>query len=140
MAIQVQVTFDAADPHRLAAFWAEALGYQVEDHTEIVDGLVAAGRLPAEAVIELDGRRGFREVAASSDPAKQGPRLFFQAVPEPKTVKNRVHLDLHVGQERANDEAARLLALGATELWKTTDRGGLTITLADPEGNELCVE
>jgi hypothetical protein len=140
MATPIQVTFDAADPHRLAAFWADALGYQVEDHTQIVDGLVAAGRLPAAAVIELDGRRGFREVAASSDPDKQGPRLFFQAVPESKTVKNRVHLDLHVGPERANDEVARLLTMGAKELYRSTDRGGLCITLADPEGNELCVE
>jgi hypothetical protein len=140
MAIGVQVTFDAGDPHRVAEFWAQALGYQVEDHTEIVDGLVASGRLPAEAVVTLGERRGFRDVAASRDPDGLGPRLFFQRVPEPKTVKNRVHLDLHVGPERRDAEVERILALGATKLYVTTGQGAPCVTLADPEGNELCVE
>jgi hypothetical protein len=138
--VDIQIAFDSADPHRLAAFWAEALGYQVEDHTPIVQGLLDAGHLPPEATIEVDGRLSFREVAACSDPTGTRPRLFFQLVPEPKTAKNRVHLDLHVGEDRVDAEAERLRQLGATDLWTSSDRGARTITLADPEGNELCVD
>jgi hypothetical protein len=140
MTIGVQVTFDAADPHGLARFWAAALGYEVEDHSEVVEELLADGLLPAEATVEIDGRPAFAEVAAARDPGGTRPRLFFQQVPEAKTAKNRVHLDLHVGPERVESEAARLQGLGATFLWTSDDRGAFTITLADPEGNELCVD
>lgn len=95
MATAVQVTFDTADPHSQAAFWAAALGYEVEDHTAVVDGLVTAGRLPAAAVVTLaDGRRGFAEVAACRDPDGVGPRLFLQRVPESalRQVVTRVSL------------------------------------------------
>jgi hypothetical protein len=139
MSTPIQVVIDAADPHALARFWAAALGYEVEDHTAIVDALVADGRLPAEAVIEVDGGRGFREVAAVRDPDGRGPRVLLQAVPEPKTVKNRVHLDLHVGTERIDAEVERLAALGARRLYEFADRGPRWVTCADPEGNEFCV-
>jgi hypothetical protein len=140
MAIGVQVAFDAADPHRLARFWADALGYEKEDHSVLVEQLLADGRLPPDAVVEDEGRAAFADVAACRDPAGQGPRLFFQRVPEPKAGKNRVHLDLHVGTERMQEEAERLIGMGATHLWTTADRGAPCMTLADPEGNELCVE
>lgn len=140
MAIGVQVSFDAADPHSLARFWAAALGYEQEDHSGIVERLLAAGHLPPDQAIELHGRKAFRDAAACRDLEGRGPRLFFQRVPEGKVAKNRVHLDLHVGPERAVAEAERLISLGATPLWTSNDRGGLCITLQDPEGNELCVE
>ena len=140
MPVTVQVTFDAADPHRLARFWAYALGYEKEDHSALVEQLVAAGRLPAEAVVVDDGKSAFADVTACRDPEGRGPRLFFQRVPEPKAGKNRVHLDLHVGPERMDEEAQRLIDAGASHLWTTDDRGGRCITLQDPEGNELCVE
>jgi len=140
MTIAVQITFDAADPHGLARFWAEALGYEREDHSDLVTSLLAAGHLPPEATVEADGKPAFADVAACSDPGGTRPRLFFQKVPEPKTAKNRVHLDLHVCAERVEAEAQRLQALGATFLWTSDDRGAYTITLADPEGNELCVD
>ena len=140
MTIAVQITFDAADPHALARFWAAALAYQVEDHSDLVTELVAAGHLPAEATVEVEGRPAFADVAAASDPEGKRPRLFFQKVPEAKAAKNRVHLDLHVGADRVEAEAERLKGLGATFLWTSDDRGAYTITLADPEGNELCVD
>jgi hypothetical protein len=139
MATTVQVAFDAADPHALARFWAEALGYRQEDHSGIVTQLLAAGRLAEAEVTQIDGRPAFRDVATCVDPDGVGPRLFFQRVPEPKTAKNRVHLDLQVGPERAPAEVERLTALGATVAWTTSDRGPVTTTLRDPEGNELCV-
>jgi len=140
-AIAVQVTFDAEDPHRLATFWADALRYEKEDNTAIVQGLLDAGHLPRAAVVELgDGVLGFAELAAARDPQGGGPRLLFQKVPEHKTVKNRVHLDLHVGPDDVEAEAERLQKLGAELAWVSDDRGAHTITLRDPEGNELCVE
>jgi hypothetical protein len=139
MGVRVQVVFDAADPHALARFWAAALRYDREDHRELVGQLHAAGRLTDEEVLEVDGRKVFRDVAACTDPEGIGPRLFFQRVPELKTVKNRVHLDLHAGPEQAASEVERLRALGATVAWTTCDRSPLTTTMLDPEGNELCV-
>lgn len=139
MSTRIQVVFDAADPHRLARFWAEALRYQQEDHSGIVAALLEHGQLRNEDVVEVDGRRAFRDVAACTDPDGAGPRLFFQRVPEPKTAKNRVHLDLQVGAPNAPTEVERLVTLGASVAWTSSDRGPVTTTLHDPEGNELCV-
>ena len=135
----VQVTVDAGDPHRVAAFWAEALGYEVEDHTPLVDQLRQAGRLADDDVVATTAGAGFRDLAACRDPAGRRPRLLFQRVPEKKTGKNRVHLDVHVGADRVDEEAQRLLELGATHAWTTDDRGVRCVTLRDPEGNELCL-
>lgn len=139
MGVGVQVAFDAADPHALAGFWAAALRYEVEDHSGFIASLLADGRLTEDDVIELDGRAAFRDVAAARDPDGTGPRLFFQRVPEPKTAKNRVHLDLNIGADDREAEVARLVGLGAEVLYVTSDRGPVTTTLRDPEGNELCV-
>jgi hypothetical protein len=65
--------------------------------------------------------------------------VLFQRVPEPKTVKNRLHLDVHVGAERRESEVARLIGLGATELWRESQGPMEWVTLADPQGNEFCV-
>lgn len=139
MGTRVQVAFDTADPHAQARFWAAALRYEVEDHSGFIAQLLAGGQLGEDDVIEIDGRRAFREVATCRDPGGTGPRLFFQLVPEAKSAKNRVHLDLQVGAEYAEAEVERLVALGATVAWITRDRGPVTTTLYDPEGNELCV-
>lgn len=136
MAPTLQIAFDAADPHALARFWAAALGYEVEDHTEIVTGLLAAGRLTEDEVLADGDRRAFRDVATCRGP---GPRIFVQRVPEPKTAKNRVHLDLQFGPDAAPAEIERLVGLGAELLWVTSDRGPVNTTLRDPEGNEFCV-
>jgi hypothetical protein len=135
----LQIAVDAADPHALAEFWAAALHYDVEDHTGVVTHLLEAGRLAEDETLEIDGRLAFRDVTACSDPQGAGPRVFFQRVPEPKTAKNRMHLDVQVGADRAPAEVERLVGLGATVLWVTSDRGPTTTTMADPEGNEFCV-
>ncbi|ALE73970.1 hypothetical protein AD006_22425 [Pseudonocardia sp. EC080610-09] len=132
----LQIALDATDPHALARFWAAALGYEVEDHTEIVTGLLAAGHLTDDEVLTDGDRTAFRDVATCRGP---GPRLFLQRVPEPKTAKNRVHLDLQLGPEAAPAEIERLVALGAEVAWVTSDRGPVNTTLRDPEGNEFCV-
>src|SRR3954447_14682090 len=98
MARQVQVTFDCGDPGALAQFWAETLGYRLDPPPAGVDtwdaGLDAWG-VPPE-------RRNDR--SAVSDPNGGGPRLFFQRVPEGKTAKNRVHLDVRAASGLAGDE------------------------------------
>jgi hypothetical protein len=121
---QVQVTFDCAEPARVAGFWAGVLGYDV---TGAEDGW-----------------------AAAADPAGVGPRLYFQRVPEGKVVKNRVHLDVRtatglVGAERLNaleSECARLVAAGATRvrLLPADGEDESCIVMQDVEGNEFCLD
>jgi catechol 2,3-dioxygenase-like lactoylglutathione lyase family enzyme len=137
--MRTQVTFDAADPHALAAFWADVLGSEVEDHSDFVDRLVAAGRMPAEDRIVIGGRSAFWDVAACRDPSGTEPRLYFQRVPEGKIAKNRVHLDIHVEASRKAEEADRLTRLGAELIGTHDDRGPLTYVMRDPEGNEFCL-
>jgi hypothetical protein len=83
-----------------------------------------------------------------TDPEGVGPRVFFQKVPEPKTVKNRVHIDIHVGGEAEEDTVHRslidakvqeLLAHGATLFRAVEERDEYWVVLRDPEGNEFCV-
>jgi hypothetical protein len=137
--MRTQVTFDCADPHAQAAFWAQVYDFPVEDHSALVEQLVADGRMPADDRITIGGRSAFRDVAACSDPAGAEPRLFFQRVPEGKVAKNRVHLDVHVDEERKTAEVERLIGLGAKLIEVRDDRGPVTRVLRDPEGNEFCV-
>ena len=146
-AIRTQVVFDAAEPHALAAFWAEALHYEHEDIDAFVRGLVDAGHVPVEYTVEIEGKRRWRSVATLRHPedpvdergAGLGRRILFQAVPETKTVKNRVHLDLLVGPEDHDAEVQRLVTVGATVLGIHDGEEGRWTLLADPEGNEFDV-
>jgi hypothetical protein len=134
----VQITFDCADAHAQAAFWAVAMDHEVEDHDAQVGAVVDAGHLSSDSpeIETVDGRRRFTAYAATK--AKdESVRLLFQVVDEPKTAKNRVHLDLHVDDPEA--KVAALLELGATKLWDGQQGPMTWVTLADPEGNELCV-
>jgi predicted enzyme related to lactoylglutathione lyase len=107
------LVLDCADPERLAAFWAPALGYAY------------VGTAGSYAVLVREG--------------KPGPKLLLQGVPEPKTTKNRMHLDLHTPDIDA--EAARLEALGARRMENEhlREHGSTWILMTDPEGNEFCV-
>jgi hypothetical protein len=117
---------DAADPHRLAAFWAGALGYVDEEGYNDPDG------------------------ASIVDPDGKGPAIGFLRVPEPKTSKNRIHIDIRVAGKAPWDMAVRerlirakvieLVAAGATKIRE--DRYGESfghVVMNDPEGNEFCV-
>ncbi len=146
-AIRTQVVFDAAEPHGLAAFWADALHYEHEEIDAFVRGLVEAGHVPEDYTVEIDGKRRWRALASLRHPedpvdergAGAGRRVLFQAVPEPKTVKNRVHLDLLVGPEAHEAEVERLVALGATVVGVHDGEEGRWTLMADPEGNEFDV-
>ncbi|WP_329042868.1 VOC family protein [Streptomyces sp. NBC_00178] len=139
---QVQVTFDCADPERVARFWCEVLGYVVPPPPDGFTDWDAYGRsLPPE-------RQGAGFVCV--DPSGAGPRLYFQRVPEGKVVKNRVHLDVRVGtglvgEERLaalEAECGRLLALGATrvQLQVADAYDESCLTMQDIEGNEFCLD
>ncbi len=126
MAMHWTLGGDAADPHRLAAFWAEALDYVPEPGYDEPDGA---------SIVDPDGR---------------GPAISWLRVPEPKTAKNRLHIDVRVAGEPPWDMAAReqlirakadtLVAAGATRVREERYGPELDhVVMLDPEGNEFCV-
>jgi hypothetical protein len=140
MALDIQVTFDCAAPHELADWWAEALGWQVEPQDEsFIRRMLEVGAAAEADTTRHRGALVWKGAVAMTSPDPGRPRVLFQQVPERKTVKNRVHLDVQVGPERREAEITRLLALGATELWRASQGPYEWATLADPEGNEFCV-
>jgi hypothetical protein len=106
------LSVDCVDAGAVARFWADALGRQVAEHPTTHDAVVSVG----------------------TDPAS-GPRLAFHQVPEPKTVKNRLHLDLVTTDFDA--ESARLIGLGARKVRDVEASGARWTTFADVEGNEF---
>jgi len=144
MAIEFQVTFDSADPAAHAAFWAEALRYVQQPPPAGFDSRDAALDAPGVPAERRD------DSTALVDPDGAGPRLYFQKVPEPKTAKNRVHLDLRAAaglppRERADAleaECTRLVALGARRVRRLEADGvdEVCIVMQDPEGNEFCLD
>jgi hypothetical protein len=143
-----KLVIDAADPHAQAEFWAAALHYEVEDNAAFIERLLELGALPEAATADFHGRRAFRDLIAVRHPDDPydtekgvglGRRLLFQRVPEPKGVKNRLHLDLHPGDGRRDGEVERLEALGASILRHVKEPAGEWVVMADPEGNEFCV-
>ncbi|MGW5102248.1 VOC family protein [Streptomyces sp. NPDC004100] len=143
-----KLVIDAADPHAQADFWAAALRYEPEDNSALIERLLSFGALDGEATVEYHGHPAFRDLAGVRhpddpyDPATGtglGRRLLFQRVPEPKTGKNRLHIDLHPGPDHRAEEITRLKSLGARVLREVSEPAGDWVILADPEGNEFCV-
>jgi hypothetical protein len=140
MAFDFQVVIDSSAPHELADWWAEALGWQIETQDEaLIRRMVETGAASEDDTTQHRGALVWKVGAALHSPDPGRPRVLFQLVPEPKTVKNRVHLDIRVGAERREAEVARLVGLGATELWRGAQGPFEWATLADPQGNEFCV-
>ncbi|MEU6255243.1 VOC family protein [Streptomyces sp. NPDC047043] len=144
-----KLVIDCADPRAQADFWAAALHYEVEDNDALIQRLLELGALPREATVEFHARLAFRDLIAvrhPDDPYDKdsgtglGRRLLFQRVPEAKTAKNRLHLDLHPGEGRRESEVGRLEGLGASVLRRVKEQGGEWVVMADPEGNEFCVQ
>lgn len=144
MATSIQIVFDANDPALLADFWALALGYTFQpppDGFASWDEWAAAMKIPEE---------NWNDASAVVDPEGLGPRIFFQRVPEGKTAKNRLYLDVNAGgghdvpiddrRTMVEAEVARLVAAGASTIGPVEQRGEYWVVLADPEGNEFCVQ
>ncbi|MGW3107185.1 VOC family protein [Streptomyces sp. NPDC001100] len=139
MAARIDLTLDCDDARLLAAFWKTALGY-------VDEPLPAPFATRAEWIAHYDPEDdgGEDDGAWLCDPDGVGPRLCILKVPEPKTAKNRLHLDIRVpvrggGEERwaaIRAEAERLVGVGGRVL---TEFDGHHVVMADPEGNEFCV-
>jgi hypothetical protein len=153
MSRQTQFTFDAHDPSALSSFWRDALGYV---HPGPPGVELPEGADPLAAWDEFLERIGVPKQERNSrsaieDPDGHGPRIFFQRVPEAKTAKNRVHLDVRAapglrGEERMaalEAECERLVSLGATRVRRFEPEppmGAGHLVMTDPEGNEFCLD
>ena len=115
-AVISEIVFDCADPERVAAFWGQVLGWRPQVDPE-----------------------GYAWMSASGDEDEQDLVLIFQKVPEPKQVKNRVHLDVSPSGADQQDELQRLLGLGARHVDVGQPPDSSWLVLADPEGNEFCL-
>jgi hypothetical protein len=144
MAYDFQVVLDCADPHALADWWADALGWVVEptDEAFILD-MIAKGLATEADTTVYNGELVWRTGAAIRHPdgPERGPRkrILFQQVPEAKLVKNRMHLDIWVGAENVSAELARLIDRGGEFLYRGKQGPHNWVTITDPEGNELCI-
>lgn len=139
MGRRLQIAIDCSDPARLAAFWAEVLSYTPVDppggHESWIEFSVGEAHDPGEQWMMI------------ADPEGRGPTVLFHRVPEPKIVKNRLHLDVwppRVDPEAdvhhvVETEVAKLVGLGATRLRTRDDDGEFYVVMQDPEGNEFCV-
>ena len=143
MAYDVQVVIDSADPHGLADWWADALGWEVEpSDADFIRKMIAEGYASEDDTTTHRGSLVWKEGAAINHPGGREsgrPRILFQQVPEPKTVKNRVHLDLRPDVADQEGEVQRLVAKGATILHRGRQGPHTWVTMTDPEGNELCL-
>ncbi|MDX3853161.1 VOC family protein [Streptomyces sp. AK02-01A] len=142
MAYTFQVTVDSANPHSLADWWADALGWEVEPGDEtFIRRMVAEGHASEDDTTTHQGILVWKAGAAIRHPEglDRAPRVLFQLVQEPKVVKNRVHLDVRTGSDDAQAVVERLIAKGATFLHHGRQGPSVWTTLADPENNELCV-
>jgi hypothetical protein len=140
--MQFQVTFDCAEPERVARFWCEVLGYVVSPPPK---GFATWAEFDGSLPPESQGAS-----FACVDPSGVGPRLYFQRVPEGKVVKNRVHLDVRTGAGLVGDErlavleaeCARLIALGAVcvQVLRADGVNESCIAMQDIEGHEFCLD
>ncbi|MDG4820433.1 VOC family protein [Asanoa sp. WMMD1127] len=149
MTTRMQITIDCAEPTALARFWATALHYDPAPPPSGFASWHAWYRSVGVPEEELAGQPD--EPDRIVDPAGVGPKFWFQRVPEPKTVKNRVHLDLDVSKGRGQpleerravveSEVERLRAAGASVFRVLDDPANsyFAVVLQDPEGNEFCV-
>jgi Glyoxalase-like domain len=145
MSRTVQITFDCADPNGLAGFWNQVLGYSYD--------APPPGFATWEEALDHFGvpKEDRNNASASVDPDGEGPRLWFQKVPEGKAAKNRLHLDVRaapglLGAERMaalEEECERLVELGATRVQRFEPAPPMSagfIVMQDPEGNEFCLD
>lgn len=142
MALPIQITFDSANPHKQAVWWAETLGWTVEPaDPDFIQKMIDEGNASEDETLVFDGVLAWRSGAAICPLGALGhetrQRILFQLVPEPKTVKNRMHLDLELGDR--DEVRHQLLDRGATFLHEAAQGPHSWYTLADPEGNEFCI-
>jgi Glyoxalase-like domain len=124
----------------LSAWWAARLGYVVEDTHDVVQSLLDQGVLTPDDIITVNGRLAFVAAAAAHDPDGNGPRMYFQAVEESKAAKNRVHLDIGGGEQELDAAVKEYVDAGASFAAYGEHPGERWAVMADPEGNEFCLQ
>jgi len=145
MGLNIQVVVDCQNPHDLADWWAETLGWAVEPQDEgFIRSMIEQGYATDAETLTHNGRLVWRTGAAirpAEEIEAKAPerRVLFQTVPEQKTVKNRVHWDVRLDGRDKDDVRAELEARGATFLWTANEGPHSWHTMADPEGNEFCI-
>ena len=139
MAAPVQITFDALDPNALCVWWAELLGYEVERDGDFVAGLLEQGAVTEAEVVEIDGVLHFTDAASMLDPDGAGPRVYFQRVPEAKTAKNRVDLDVPAGDIDLEAAVEHQTQRGDAFVGYGTQGGHRWAVMQEDEGNEFCL-
>jgi hypothetical protein len=140
--MRVQIVLDCSDAVAQALWWSTTLEWQFEWlEPELFDQLKADGFCTDTDVITVDGRLTWRDGAAinSGGDRDSMQRIYFQAVPEPKTAKNRMHVDVKVGPDLVETTVRSLLDRGATRIGGGSQGPHDWVVMADPEGNEFCV-
>jgi hypothetical protein len=140
----IQIVVDCHDPHVLADWWAETLGWHVEAQDEqFIRSMITQGHAAESDTRTYQGRLVWREATAinPTPTAIAGQvRILFMQVPEPKTVKNRLHLDVRPGNPDDIDELrSRLVDRGATIISHGRQGPHTWVTMTDIEGNEFCL-
>jgi hypothetical protein len=144
MGLNIQVVVDCKNPHILADWWAETLGWIVEPQDEaFIRSMVEQGYATEDETTTHNGKLVWKTGAAigpAEDVGKEAPRRFlFQTVPEDKSVKNRVHWDVRLNGLDKDEVRGALEARGAKHLWTASQGPHEWHTMADPEGNEFCI-
>ncbi|WP_405057957.1 VOC family protein [Kribbella sp. NBC_01505] len=142
-AFELHIVFDCADPDRVARFWMAALG-GYDFPVPVPDGFAGWEEWADAQGIPVEQRPTARTLV---DKVRDRPDIFFLQVPEPKVVKNRLHLDIKVALGLSGDdrrtaidaEVERLTGLGATVVRRADEPDGYLVVMGDPESNEFCV-
>lgn len=144
MAYTIQICVDCTDAHAQADWWAETLNWVLEPtDQDFIQSMLDQGFAGPEDVVEHNGVRVWRDGAAICPPDQVGRkdrlRILFQPVPEPKTVKDRIHLDVRLDGRDREEARMALEGRGAVFLYEASQGPQSWYTMADPEGNEFCI-
>jgi hypothetical protein len=143
MAYSLQIVVDALNPHELADWWAETMGWQVEPSDQaFIRSMVEQGFATEDQTIVHHGILVWKDgqaITAGPNAGSGQPRILFQSGQAEKSGKNRIHWDVRLDGENKSAVRATLEARGATFLWEASQGPHAWFTMADPEGNEFCI-
>lgn len=143
MAYSLQIVVDCHNPHVLADWWAETMGWQVEPSDEaFIRSMVEKGFATQDQTLTHHGVLVWKDgqaITAGVDAGQDQPRILFQRSTEEKAGKNRIHWDVRLGGEDRGVVREKLAARGAAFLWEASQGPHSWFTMADPEGNEFCI-
>ncbi|MHA7270634.1 VOC family protein [Arthrobacter sp. HLT1-20] len=143
MAYSLQIVVDCRNPHVLADWWAETMGWQVEpSDPDFIRSMVEKGFATAEQTLTHNGILVWAigaAITAGADASSGQPRILFQRSEQNKAGKNRVHWDVRLDGDDRDSLRSRLESRGATFLWEAGQGPHFWFAMADPEGNEFCI-